>query len=154
MHDVKTLKLKLRPDEERKYNSPWNIAADFKVDMSFNPAEISTMLKDYANETGVKIDIPTMSKKLHEYTAGYPFLVSKLCKTIDEDILPKKQEKAWDTGDLEQAGALLLNERNTNFDSLFNNLEHHPELYELTQEIILGQKEVGYAPDNLSLIHI
>ena len=33
LHDVKTLKLKLRPDEEQKLNSPWNIAATFKVDM-------------------------------------------------------------------------------------------------------------------------
>ncbi|NJN35179.1 MAG: AAA family ATPase, partial [Saprospiraceae bacterium] len=44
LHDVKTLKLKLRPDEERKYNSPWNIATDFKVDMNLFPAEIKPML--------------------------------------------------------------------------------------------------------------
>ncbi len=25
VHDIKTLKLKLRPDKEQKYNSPWNI---------------------------------------------------------------------------------------------------------------------------------
>ena len=30
VYDVKNLKLKLRIDEERKYNSPWNIAVDFK----------------------------------------------------------------------------------------------------------------------------
>lgn len=35
VHDVKSLKLKIRPDDERKYNSPWNIASDFDVDMSF-----------------------------------------------------------------------------------------------------------------------
>ena len=29
VYDIKNLKLKLRPKEERKYNSPWNIAADF-----------------------------------------------------------------------------------------------------------------------------
>jgi hypothetical protein len=27
VYDVKTLKLKIRPDKEKKYNSPWNIAA-------------------------------------------------------------------------------------------------------------------------------
>jgi hypothetical protein len=46
VHDVKNLKLKLRPAEERKYNSPWNIAVDFEVDMDFNVKEISTMLDD------------------------------------------------------------------------------------------------------------
>lgn len=40
VYDVKNLKVKLRPEEERKYNSPWNIAVDFEVDMSFSPREI------------------------------------------------------------------------------------------------------------------
>lgn len=32
VHDVKTLKLKFRDDEEVKLNSPWNIAVNFKYD--------------------------------------------------------------------------------------------------------------------------
>ena len=50
VHDVKNLKAKLRPDEERKYNSPWNIAVDFEVDMDFNVKEIMTMLADYKKD--------------------------------------------------------------------------------------------------------
>ena len=34
VYDIKTLKLKLHPQEESKYNSPWNIAAEFNIDMS------------------------------------------------------------------------------------------------------------------------
>lgn len=34
VYDIKNLKLKLRSEVEHKYNSPWNIAADFHVDMS------------------------------------------------------------------------------------------------------------------------
>ena len=52
VHDVKSLKLKLRPDDERKYNSPWNIASDFDIDMSFSSAEISTMLQSYIRYKG------------------------------------------------------------------------------------------------------
>jgi hypothetical protein len=37
VHDVKGMKLKINPKTEFKYNSPWNIATDFKVDLSFNP---------------------------------------------------------------------------------------------------------------------
>ncbi|MBU3106345.1 hypothetical protein [Clostridium gasigenes] len=48
VYDVKTLKLKLRQQEESKYNSPWNIAIDFNVDMSFSEKEISTMLEEYS----------------------------------------------------------------------------------------------------------
>jgi len=50
VYDVKNLKLKLRPDAEKKYNSPWNIAADFNVDMTFHPEEIAQMLRDYEND--------------------------------------------------------------------------------------------------------
>ena len=46
VYDIKNLKLKLRPDEERKYNSPWNIAVPFKVDMSLHEDGIKNMLKD------------------------------------------------------------------------------------------------------------
>ena len=34
VYDVKNLKLKMRPEEQHKYNSPWNIAAAFNVDMA------------------------------------------------------------------------------------------------------------------------
>jgi len=46
VHDIKTLKLKIRNEEDKKYNSPWNIAVNFNVDLSFNPDEIVTMLKE------------------------------------------------------------------------------------------------------------
>lgn len=29
VYDIKNLKLKIRPDEEHQYNSPWNIAASW-----------------------------------------------------------------------------------------------------------------------------
>ena len=53
LHDIKTLKLKLRPDDEKKYNSPWNIAAKFTVDMNLQPSEIKPMLDEYCKDKGV-----------------------------------------------------------------------------------------------------
>ena len=41
LHDVKSLKLKLRPNEESKYNLPWNIASAFTVDMNLNLCKLS-----------------------------------------------------------------------------------------------------------------
>ena len=54
VHDIKNIKQKLvkeglaelRPGE-RTYNSPWNIAADFRVDMSFSTSDIESMLGEY-----------------------------------------------------------------------------------------------------------
>lgn len=64
---MKNLKLRIRPDEERKYNSPWNIAVDFNIDMTFNSLEIETMLKNYANEENVKMDTVAIAEKIYCY---------------------------------------------------------------------------------------
>ena len=137
LHDVKTLKLKLRPDEEQKFNSPWNIAADYKVDMNLQPFEIKPMLDEYCLNKGVTMDTQWVADRLFYYTSGYPFLVSKLCKTIDEDILPEKTEKTWTFDDIEESVRLLLKESNTNFDSLIKNLENNQTLYDSVYRIVM-----------------
>ena len=38
VYDIKNLKLKIRPDAEHQYNSPWNIAADFDMRKTTGPA--------------------------------------------------------------------------------------------------------------------
>ena len=50
VHDIKNLKIKIRPEEEQSYNSPWNVSADFCMDLSFSPAEIETMLVQYERD--------------------------------------------------------------------------------------------------------
>ena len=147
VHDIKTLKAKLRPGETAQYNSPWNIAADFKVEMSFAPHEIAPMLVQYSEAEQVEIDIAWFAERLYYYTSGYPFLVSKLCKTIAEDILPPKTERRWSEDDLEEAVQLLLRENNTLFDSLIKYLENDPDLYRLTQEIIINGATIPFNPD-------
>jgi energy-coupling factor transporter ATP-binding protein EcfA2 len=144
LHDVKSLKLKLRPDEEQKYNSPWNIAAEFKVDMNLQPFEIKPMLDDYVAERGVKMDTAAMSEDLFYYTSGYPFLVSKLCKILDEDILPTKDEKEWTEADLEWAIKKLVLEKSTNSESLIKNLENNPDLYRIAYRILIDGKFKDY----------
>ena len=72
VYDVKNLKLKLRPDAEKKYNSPWNIAADFNVDMTFHPDEIAQMLGDYEADHHTGMDINAISKEIYKYTTGKP----------------------------------------------------------------------------------
>ncbi|MBQ2173601.1 MAG: 9-O-acetyl-N-acetylneuraminate esterase, partial [Alphaproteobacteria bacterium] len=34
--DIKNLKRKIRPEDAHKFNSPWNIASDFNIDMSLS----------------------------------------------------------------------------------------------------------------------
>jgi AAA-like domain/PD-(D/E)XK nuclease superfamily len=137
VHDVKSLKLKIRPDSERQYNAPWNIAADFKVDMNLHPNEIQPMLNDYVRERGVAMDTMTMSYGLFYYTSGYPFLVSRLCKIMDEEIIPLKKELSWTMDDLEWAVKRLVKESNTNFETQVKNLETYPDLYNLVYSVAI-----------------
>ncbi len=145
VHDVKNLKLKLRPDEERKYNSPWNIAVDLKVDLSFSPEEIATMLSDYAREKNLAMDIKQISERIHYHTSGYPFLVSRICEIIDTELTVSRR---WEIDDVDAAVKMLLKESNPNFESLVKNLENNKELFAMVQSIIIDGDNVGFNVDN------
>lgn len=131
VYDIKNLKLKLRSDTEKKYNSPWNIASDFDIDMSFSPEEIATMLEEYELDHRSGMDIEAISRELYFYTDGYPFLVSRLCKWIDED-----GGREWTVQNVQNAEKALLKSKNTLFDDLIKNIENHEELKQLIINIL------------------
>ncbi|MEG3042419.1 MAG: AAA-like domain-containing protein, partial [Clostridium sp.] len=147
VHDIKTLKVKLRPDEEQKYNSPWNIATDFNVDMSFSKDEIMTMLDDYTENKAVTLDKEYFAEKLYFYTSGYPFLVSKLCKIIDETIMDE-DKLVWEKEYMDLAVKQLLRESNTNFDSLIKNIENDSELKIMVKGLIIDGNKITYNINN------
>lgn len=145
VHDIKSLKYKIENEKAEKYNSPWNIAVDFEVEMTFNPKEIALMLTQYSATEDIKMNIPAIAKKLYYYTSGYPFLVSKLCKNIVDKILKYQENKTtWVQDDVEASVQLLLKENNTNFDSLIKNLENNQELYDLVARIIINGEVVPF----------
>ena len=120
VYDIKNLKLKLRPDEERKYNSPWNIAVPFNVDMSLHKEGIENMLNEYALDKNLAFDTSKAAEFIYFYTNGYPFLVSRLCQIIDEDL-----KASWNEETMVRAVKLLLLENNTLFDDLVKNMENN-----------------------------
>ena len=145
VHDVKSLKLKIRPNEEAKLNSPWNIATDFTVDMNLYPFEIKPMLEEYAADRGVKMDVEAIAECLFYHTSGYPFLVSKLCKMLDEIYLPQKTAKEWTEEDIDIAARQLAKESNANFDTLVKNLENNEQLYRLTYNIAIEGESPAFS---------
>ncbi len=146
VHDIKSLKLKLSPDTKGKLNSPWNIAIDFNVDMSFNPREIEVMLVDYSKDRGVKMNTAKIASKIHFYTSGYPYLVSKICKVANEVLLPLRESKHWDLAIIDDAFRYLVDETysTTLFDDMAKNLENNAELYQLVFDIIFNGKKVSF----------
>jgi hypothetical protein len=143
VYDIRNLKVKLIQsghyqvqDGEKRINSPWNIAVNFNVDMSFSVPEIATMLSEYEKDHKTGMSIETLSKGIRTYTTGYPYLVSRLCQTIDEDL-----NKDWTLKGLQEAVKLVLMEQSTLFDDIIKNMESNKELFDLLHDIIIsGQK--------------
>ena len=90
VYDIKNLKLKIRPDQEHQYNSPWNIAAKFRLDMDFSAEQIEQMLRDYEDDWNTGMDVAAVAQCVYGYTSGYPYLVSAICKLLDEEIPGRK----------------------------------------------------------------
>jgi len=157
VYDIKNLKMKMvlagthqLKDGEKRMNSPWNIAANFKVDMSFSAPEIATMLNEYEKDHQTGMDVKLISEEIRAYTDGYPYMVSRLCQIIDEDL-----EKNWTLNGVLNAVNVLLKDDNTLFDDLGKNLDSNEELYNLIYEIIMCGKQHDYNPmDNVAGIGI
>ena len=69
VYDIKNLKLRIRPDSEHQYNSPWNIAADFDIDMSFSVDQIEAMLTEYESDHHTGMDRKAVANEIYQYTS-------------------------------------------------------------------------------------
>lgn len=152
VYDVKNLKRKIRKEEEHKVNSPWNIASDFKVDMSFSKEDIQGMLKEYEDDYHIGMDMEMLSGLLYDYTSGYPFLVSRLCKLMDEEVSREdgfgSKSAAWTNRGFHEAVRMILLEKNTLFESLVGKLTDYPELNVIIQTLLFTGKTMSYNADN------
>mgnify|MGYP001203795528 CR=1 FL=1 len=139
VYDIKNIKRKLKADEEIRYNSPWNIAVDFNVDMNFNLSDIAGMLEEYEKEENTKMNILDISHEIYSYTNGYPFLVSKICKTIDEEL-----NKNWTIKGVRNAVKLILKGTNTLFDDMIKNIENNEMFRNLIEMILVKGREIPF----------
>lgn len=141
VNDIKNIKLAIRDEKTRVFNSPWNVAADFRVDMSFSSEEIETMLNEYVNETGILMDVKLISSEIRAFTSGYPYLVSRLCKNIDEYL-----GKEWTLEGLQKSIKMTLNEHNTLFDDVIKNFENYEEIKIAVNQILVEGNQISYNP--------
>jgi hypothetical protein len=153
VYDIKNLKLKMiqagthqLQDGEKRINSPWNIAVNFKVDMSLNEKEIASMLVEYENDHKTGMDINAIAKEIRDYTSGYPYLVSRICQCIEEDL-----NRDWTISGVQNAVKEILFEQSTLFDDIFKNIESYPDLKELLRELTVGNRAYFYNIDNQAI---
>ncbi|MDR1558964.1 MAG: ATP-binding protein [Clostridiales bacterium] len=142
VHDIKNLKRRIRPREKHSYNSPWNIAAECEVDLSFSPSEIVTMLNSYENDHTTGMDANAVAERIFYYTNGYPYLVSSLCKIMDDASLN------WSPKGVDKAEGRLLKKDNSLFDDVIKNIENIESFSNLVRQVILGDTSVTFEKRN------
>ena len=143
------LKLKLRPDEERKYNSPWNIAVDFPIDMSLSVPEISSMIREYEEEQEFTIAAEDVACEIRRYTSGYPFLVSLICLWMDERVSGELSLKdCWTPRGVRAAAREILKGTNPLFDDMIKNLENNPKFRSFVEGILFHGNQIPYKVSN------
>ena len=155
VYDIKNLKLKIRPEEEHQYNSPWNIAARFNIDMNFSAAQIAAMLEEYEQDNHTGMNVEEMAEGIYGYTSGYPYLVSAICKFLDEEI-PEMDgfedvASVWTKEGIQEAVKILLNENTPLFDSMVKQLDTFKDLKGLIEEVLYQGKRVTFSPDVKSI---
>lgn len=150
VYDVKNIKQRLRPDGEHRVNSPWNIAADFLLDMNFSVKDISGMLAEYESDYQTGMDIKEIAQFIYDYTSGYPFLVSRICKLMDERITGSEgyfdRKLVWTKEGVLEAVKILLIEKNTLFESIAGKLADYPRLRELVYSLLFTGRKISYNP--------
>ena len=123
--------------------------------MSFSAADIAGMLVAYEKDHRTGMNICEISELIYDYTSGYPVLVSKLCKLIDERVAgsPEFSDKsfAWTKRGFLEAVKLLMGEKNTLFESLVNKLTDYPELRSVLYALLFSGKSIPYNPLNKTL---
>jgi len=147
VYDIKNLKLKLRPNEGHMYNSPWNIAADFNINMALESDGIKAMLDEYASDNNIKIDTAEISNMIFDYTSGYPFLVSRLCQIMDVKVpeLPDfNKETAWSKEGFLEAVKIILKDENTLFDDMRKKLNDFPPMRQVIFNILYNGQSIPF----------
>lgn len=140
VYDIKNMKKKIRPQEEQRYNSPWNIAADFRVDMSFGVEDIVQMLSQYENDRHIGMEVEEIAQLIYDYTSGYPYLVSYICKLLDEDW----QAAKWTKEGVTEAVKVIVKESNVLYDDMIKHVLEYPELYKMLYNILFKGEHYPY----------
>lgn len=184
VYDIKNLKVKMRPNEEHQYNSPWNtregnegngdlstfndcsrnqiahvqfdVAASFDVAMDFSSGQIAEMLREYESDHQTGMDVPAVAEEIYQYTSGYPYLVSLVCKTIDETLQPQAEKVSsgynwWTREGIAEAVNRIMKIKTPLFDSMAKQLDTYPDMREMLEDIIYQGKRIPFSPDTKSI---
>ena len=99
------------------------------------------------------MNISKMSELLYAYTAGYPFLVSRICQLMDERVRDEYEnlKLVWTENGFNEAVRILLAEKNPLFESLVGKICDYPELSVMLKTLLFTGRNIAYNPDETSI---
>ena len=123
--------------------------------MSFSVDQIETMLNEYEADHDTGMDTKVVANEIYQYTSGYPYLVSAICKLMDEK-LPVQEGFAsgkdiWTAEGVLEAVKLMMKSNTPLFDSLVKQLDTYKDMRKTMEEIIYQGKRVPYSPAEKSI---
>lgn len=115
-------------------SSPFNIAYQHRLE-PFSLAETQELLAQYTAETGQPF-APGVIEKLHEQSAGQPFLVNRTAAILTQAVVQERANPITRT-DLDKALHKLVTESNYNFETI---LRHAAKYQDQLLQIIFDGK--------------
>jgi hypothetical protein len=101
------------------------------------------MLVEYENDCHTGMNIEEIAREIRNYTSGYPYLVSRICMTIDT-----KLNRNWTLEGVREAIKLILTENSTLFDDMIKKIADNGELGNLLLNMTVGNKKYDYNADD------
>ena len=150
VYDIKNLELKLRPEANHHYNSPWNIAAKFNIEMNFSANQIAGMLLEYESDHHTQMNVQMIADEIYSYTSGYPYFVSAVCKILDEE-LPEinafpNEHSVWSHQGIAYAINFLLKEDISLFGNMAKQLDSYEDLRKMIECILYEGRKIAFSP--------
>lgn len=98
------------------------------------------MLAEYEADHHTGMDIEAVAEEIFAYTSGYPYLVSVICKFLDEELIGtagfETADKAWSKEGISETVKALLKESTPLFDSMVKQLDLFPDLRDMIEKIL------------------
>lgn len=95
---------------------------------------ISYFALDFGNALSLHtgMDVSVLAEEIYQYTSGYPYLVSAICKIMDEKLpdseMIENAKSVWKREGIIEAVKVILNLRTPLFDSMIKQLDAYKGL--------------------------
>ncbi len=108
------------------------------------------MLDAYEADHHTGMDTVEIASLIWMQTSGYPFLVSRICQLIDEQVMQNMgPSRAWTREGFNAALRLLLAENNTLFQTITKNLNNHSRLRNAIRSILMEGTKLTIMPSRI-----